>query len=125
MNHAARTAANLQGVHKDLVRVIETQLAKTPSIFVVTEGRRTLERQKQLFAAGATSTLNSRHITGHAVDVGALVNGEIRWDWPLYKNIADALKATAKDLQVAIEWGGDWRTFKDGPHFQLNRKIYP
>ena len=121
----ARTAANLKGIHPDLVKLVEQTLIKYPDMFVVTEGLRTLERQKQLFAAGATTTLKSRHLTGHAFDVAALVNGEVRWDWPLYKRIADAIKSIAKQLDVQIEWGGDWKTFKDGCHFQLNWKRYP
>jgi peptidoglycan L-alanyl-D-glutamate endopeptidase CwlK len=125
MNHDARTAGNLRGVHPVLAGLIVEQLKRTPGLFVVTEGVRTLDRQKQLFAAGATTTLNSRHLTGHAVDLAALVNGEIRWDWPLYKKIADEIKRTASDMGVAIEWGGDFKTFKDGPHFQLNRRFYP
>ena len=121
----SRTEANLQGIHPDLIKLVHQVLGKYPTLFVVTEGLRTLERQKQLFAAGATTTLKSRHITGHAFDVAALVNGEVRWDWPLYKKIADIIKAEAKVLDIGIEWGGDWKTFKDGPHFQLSFKRYP
>lgn len=121
----ARTAANLKGIHPDLIKLVEQTLIKYPDMFVVTEGLRTYERQKQLFAAGATTTLKSRHLTGHAFDVAALVDGEVRWDWPLYKRIADAIKSQAKQLDIGIQWGGDWKTFKDGPHFQLDPKRYP
>ena len=120
-----RTVANLVGLHPDLVKLVEQTLIKYPDYFVVTEGLRTLERQKELFKAGATTTLQSRHLTGHAFDVAALVNGEIRWDWPLYKRIADAIKSIAQQLDIGIQWGGDWKTFKDGPHFQLDPKRYP
>lgn len=97
----------------------------SPIEFVVTEGMRTIERQRQLLAAGATRTLNSRHLTGHAVDLAALVERQIRWDWPLYRKLADAVKVSAKKCGVPIEWGGDWTTFKDGPHFQLPFAAYP
>ena len=120
-----RTEDKLKGVHPDLVAVIHAVRTKFPNMFIVTEGMRTLEKQKLLFASGATTTLNSRHLTGHAVDVAALVDGEIRWDWPLYKKIADVIKAEAVAQKISIQWGGDWKTFKDGPHFQLNPKVYP
>ena len=73
---------------------------------------------------GASKTMNSRHLTGHAVDLAAYVNG-IRWDWPLYPKIADAFKQAALELGVSIVWGGDWTSLKDGPHFELDRKAYP
>jgi peptidoglycan L-alanyl-D-glutamate endopeptidase CwlK len=118
-----RSERNLQGVHKDLVMVV--RLAGKRANFLVTEGLRTVARQKQLVAAGASQTMNSRHLTGHAVDVAALVDGQVRWDWPLYARIADEMKAAAKELNVPIIWGGDWKSLKDGPHFELDRKKYP
>ena len=115
----------LQGVHPDLVRVVERAIDLTPVDFTVLEGLRSPERQQTLVASGASQTLNSRHITGHAVDLGAWVDNQVDWSWPLYAKIANAMKAAAKELGVAIVWGGDWRTFKDGPHFELDRKYYP
>jgi len=118
-----RSEKNLAGVHPDLVKVVR-KTAETMQ-FVVTEGLRTAERQKQLVAAGASQTQKSRHLTGHAVDLAALVGDEIRWDWPLYKKLSDGMKEAAKQLSIPIEWGGDWTTLKDGPHFQLPWKQYP
>lgn len=118
-----RSERNLKGVHPDLVRVVR-RAAKKAS-FIVTEGLRTQARQRQLVEAGASRTMNSRHLTGHAVDVAALVGGKVRWDWPLYAAIAREMKQAAADLGVPLVWGGDWRTFKDGPHFELDRSKYP
>lgn len=123
-NLSPRSRRALEGVHPDLVRVVELAIVKTPVDFVVTEGLRTVARQKQLFAAGATRTMNSRHLTGHAVDVAALVGGKVRWDWPLYPRIADAFKEAAIIERVPIVWGGDWPRFRDGPHFELDRRRY-
>lgn len=120
-----RSKNNLEGVHPDLVKVVKRAIKLTSVDFVVTEGLRTMARQRQLKDAGASRTLNSRHITGHAVDVAALVGRQVRWDWPLYHRIADAFKQAAAELGVPIVWGGDWRTFKDGPHFELDRRTYP
>ncbi len=127
----ARSEKNLEGVHPDLVEVVRAARAywlsrKTdPLGFIVTEGLRTKERQKLLVASGASQTMNSRHLTGHAVDLAATLNGKVSWDWPLYKRLADIMKQEADELGVSIVWGGDWRSFKDGPHFELNRSKYP
>lgn len=119
-----RSRSNLQGVHPDLVRVVERAIELTEVDFVVIEGLRSPARQAELVKAGASQTQNSRHLTGHAVDLAAWV-GTVRWDWPLYPRIAAAVKQAAKELGVPIEWGGDWASFRDGPHFQLPRKVYP
>ncbi len=120
-----RSIERLQGVHPDLVRVVERAIDLTTVDFTVLEGLRSPERQQTLVASGASQTLNSRHITGHAVDLGAWVDNQVDWSWPLYTKIANAMKAAANELGVAIVWGGDWRTFKDGPHFELDRRYYP
>lgn len=120
-----RSRNNLIGVHPDLVRVAKRAIELTKVDFVITEGVRTEERQRELCAAGASKTMNSRHLTGHAIDVAALCDGEVRWDWPLYTEIAKAFKKAAKECGVVIDWGGDWKRFPDGPHFQLNRRRYP
>ena len=119
-----RSQLRLKGVHPDLVRVVEHAINISTSNFTVLEGLRTPQRQKLLRDAGASQTLNSRHITGHAVDLGAIVDGEIRWDWPLYHKIAAAMKQAAKQVGVDITWGGDWK-MRDGPHFELSRRSYP
>jgi peptidoglycan L-alanyl-D-glutamate endopeptidase CwlK len=126
-----RSERNLARVHPDLVKIVRRAAELTAVPFIITEGVRTLERQKQLMRAGASQTLRSRHIPGgklnvsHAVDLAAKVGGVIRWDWPLYERLAVAMKQAARDVGVPLEWGGDWRSFKDGPHFQLPWREYP
>lgn len=115
----------LAGVHPDLVKVVERAIEITEIDFAVLEGVRSKTRQEQLVKAGASQTMKSRHLTGHAVDLGAYVAGSVRWDWPLYHKLAVAVKQAATELQIPIEWGGDWTTFKDGPHWQLPWKEYP
>jgi peptidoglycan L-alanyl-D-glutamate endopeptidase CwlK len=121
----SRSRARLKGVHPDLVRVIELALTYSPHDFLITEGLRTVARQKALLEAGASRTMNSRHITGHAIDFAVLIAGKVRWDWPLYGPVADAFKRAAKELKVPIVWGGDWVSLRDGPHIELRRKEYP
>jgi peptidoglycan L-alanyl-D-glutamate endopeptidase CwlK len=121
---SARSLKRLVGVHPDLVRVVKHAIGITSVDFAVLEGVRSAERQQELVLAGASQTMNSRHLTGHAVDLGAYVAGEIRWDWPLYHKIAAAMIHAASELGVPLEWGGNWK-FKDGPHYQLPWKDYP
>lgn len=115
----------LKGVHPDLVKVVTHALQLSPIDFMITEGLRTLARQKELVAKGASQTMHSRHITGHAVDLAALPNGKLSWVWADYETLNKAMQAAAKDLKVPIEWGGSWKTLKDGPHFQLPFAAYP
>lgn len=124
----ARSLKNLSGVHPDLRKVVD-QVCKTIADdalvqFIVTEGLRTLVRQQELFRAKATRTMNSRHLTGHAFDIAITVNGEVRWDWPLYQDMSVIIKEAAKQVGVDLVWGGDWTTFRDGPHYELNRRSY-
>lgn len=120
-----RSISRMRGVHPHLVAVVNRAIEITEVDFGVTEGLRTVERQKELVAAGASQTMKSRHLTGHAVDLVAYVVGiHVRWDWPLYVKIAEAMKAAAAEQNIPIIWGGDWTTLKDGPHFELDRAIY-
>ena len=108
-----------------MVKVVERAIALSSVDFTVLCGLRTEEEQRKLLAAGASKTMNSRHLTGHAVDLAPMIDGEVRWDWPLYFKLAAAMKEAAADLKVEIAWGGDWKNFRDGPHFELTRKAYP
>ena len=122
---SARSRARLSRVHPALIAVVERAIARTSVDFMIVEGVRTPERQAVLVRAGASRTLKSRHLTGHAVDVAALVDGQVRWDWPLYGRIATAFKAAARKLGTPLTWGGDWLQLRDGPHFELDRRAYP
>jgi peptidoglycan L-alanyl-D-glutamate endopeptidase CwlK len=105
--------------------VVKKAAAMSDLDFTVLEGLRTLDRQKQLMANGATRTMNSRHLTGHAVDLAPMIDGKVSWDWPLYHRLAKIVKAAAAAENVPITWGGDWAKFRDGPHWELSWKAYP
>ena len=125
-----RSLINLKGVHPDLVKVVKQAIHLSTIDFAVLEGVRNAVRQKKLFESGASQTMNSRHIPGadgfaKAVDLGAWVDDQVDWSWPLYAQINAAMQQAAKIQNVPIIWGGGWRTFKDGPHFELDRKAYP
>lgn len=150
-NLSRRSEERLAGLHPDLERVVRLAIRKTSVDFVVLEGLRSLQRQKQLVAQGKSKTLDGRHLTGHAVDLGAYVSGQVSWDWEHYYRLAEAMRDAAIELGVPVVWGGVWDkrlnllhdtklavadyvksrkavgrdAFIDGPHFELDRREYP
>lgn len=115
-----RSMRNLDGVHEDLVRVVLK--ASERQSFLVTEGLRTRERQALMVKTGKSQTKNSRHLYGLAVDVCDM---DGCYDEPDMRAIARSMKSAAAELDIPIQWGGDWRSFQDTPHFELDRKTYP
>ncbi len=148
----AKSLKELEGVHADLVAVVKRAIELTVQDFSVHDGIRTLEEQQRLVDSGASRTLKSRHITGHAVDLVPYINGKLRWEWePIYR-ITDAVRTAAEELGTPIRWGGAWdrlltelddppedivddysarrrragkRAFLDGPHYELPKSEYP
>jgi peptidoglycan L-alanyl-D-glutamate endopeptidase CwlK len=115
----SRSKERLVGVDPRLIKVVERAIEITDIDFTVLEGLRSPERQKQLVNEGFSQTLKSKHLTGHAVDLGALVKGTVSWDKEHYHTIAKAMKKSAEELKINIRWGGDFKSFFDGPHFEL------
>lgn len=146
-----RSLAMLAGVHPLLQGVAHRAIALTRVDFGVTEGLRTVDRQVELLTAGASQTMDSRHLSGHAIDVLAYVGTVGRWDFALYYDIADAFRRASREREVALRWGGCWeridntrtslpdmvaqysarqkargkKPFLDGAHFELDVLEYP
>lgn len=120
-----RSLDRMKGVHEDLVKVMLEAIKESPYDFGITEGLRTPERQKDLYDKGLSRTLQSRHLTGHAVDIAVWFNGKLTWDFDKYDTVAGHILKVAKELKVPVVWGGQWRGLKDGPHFELDKKVYP
>ena len=117
-----RSMQSLSGVHPDLVDVVKLAITITEVDFTVIEGIRNINRQRQLYKAGKSTTMNSRHITGHAID---MVPWPVDWeDLERFNVMAEAMKTAAEVQEIPIVWGGDWKSFYDAPHFELNRKKY-
>ena len=135
-----RSLKNLEGVHPDLVKVVKRAIQISRMDFTVIEGVRTKERQRELVRKGASKTMNSRHITGHAVDIVPVKDGVISWRIDDYYPLAEAMATAADELGVRVRWGGAWsiinnrknhpsdwiKTYRaaggkfiDGPHFEL------
>ena len=145
-----RSLERLDGVHPALIFCVKYAIKVSKVDFGVTEGVRTLRRQKELLKAKKTQTLKSKHLTGHAVDLLAYLNGEACWELNLYDEIADAMREAAIKYKVKMVWGGSWysvpdirkwngsmeeahlkylcdkmkqgkRPFIDAPHFQISK----
>lgn len=114
-----RSLNNLKGVDEDLVAVVKRAIEITEIDFGVTEGIRTLDRQEELFKKGLSKTMKSKHLIGRAVDLVAYVDGKVSWEKEDYYPIALAMERAAIELNVKIKWGGDFKSFFDGPHFEL------
>ncbi|OOR83979.1 hypothetical protein B0180_05665 [Moraxella canis] len=135
-----RSLKNLQGVNPNLVKVVKRAIELTDTDFAVIEGLRTKARQAELVKKGASKTMNSKHLTGHAVDIAPVVDGKISWDFNHYYPLAKAMAKAATELGVKVRWGGAWTNimgksgtpqdwvkayragggrFLDGPHFEL------
>ncbi|RIJ04139.1 M15 family peptidase [Achromobacter sp. K91] len=122
-----RSLDRLVGVHPDLTAIVKLAIQRTTVDFTVIEGVRTLERQHGYVARGSSQTMASYHLPqadglSHAVDLAPLIDGMIPWsNWQAFAGLAQVVKACAAELGVPVEWGGDWKTLKDGPHFQIPR----
>ena len=114
-----RSKEKLGTVDIRLQNLMNVAIKESPYDFSITEGIRTMKRQKELLAQGKSKTLKSYHLTGKAVDLAVSINGKVTWDCKYYKEVANHIKEVARKLGYVITWGGDWKTFKDGPHFQI------
>lgn len=103
-----RSIKNLYGVNPDLIEVVFKAIEISKQDFCVFEGLRTLEKQKENIAKGVSKTLNSKHLTGNAVDLVAWVNKNYSWEWEYYYPIADAMQESAIALGYPVVWGGCW-----------------
>jgi peptidoglycan L-alanyl-D-glutamate endopeptidase CwlK len=115
----------LEGVHSDLQRLVRLMAENSPMPFMVYEGLRTEEKQAEYVAAGTSTTMNSRHLTGHAVDLIPLVDGQPTYDWSYYNAFALGMKGASDMCLIPVHWGGDWKSFPDGAHWELPWDAYP
>ena len=124
-----RSINNLVGVHPKLVKCVTRALELTEQDFTVVEGLRTMAKQREYYAKGASKTLHSYHLEqqdgyGHAVDLYPYYDGSVQCEAPKarFDAIAEAMKDAAAELKIRVTWGGDWRGAWDTPHFQLEPK---
>ena len=117
-----KSLAKLSEVNPDLQKLVKNAIGLSTIDFGISEGMRTKERQKILYDTGKSQTMNSRHLTGHAVDVYAWKDGAVSWEFEDYETINVAFSQASKLTNIPYVWGGSWKSFKDGPHFELKRE---
>lgn len=115
----SRSLGNISGTHPELQRVILRALELSPVDFLVTDGLRTLAEQRRFVATGKSKTMKSKHLTGRAIDYVAWANGTFTYNYSKMLSISKAFKAASAELDIPIDWGGDWKSFVDTPHIQL------
>lgn len=134
---SATSLRRLAVVHPDLIRVAVLGIQRSPIDFAVSEGAREIERQRELLAKGWSKTLSSKHLIqpdgfAHAFDIVAVGDldrdGDVdaqdkalTWDRGLYTEISAAMLGAAATLGVRVRWGGSFKSFFDGPHYELAR----
>ena len=128
-----RAKGKREGVHPDMVAVVERAIELTKVDFGVTYGVRTVEEQEKLVASGRSQTMKSKHLIqdsgySHAVDVLAYIDGDVCWELNVYDEICDAMAAAAKETGASIKWGAAWsegdiRTYKGSAEDAMNAYI--
>lgn len=104
----------LEGVDDRLVKVTTTALTKYAQVdFGVSSGVRTIEEQRQLVASGKSTTMESKHLTGDAVDLYPYYDGKAHWDVESYQDLVMAMKQAAQEHNVKIKWGGSWQPLEE------------
>ena len=103
-----KSLERLSTVKPELQSVVKRAIELSSVDFRVIEGVRTLERQQYLLKKGATRTLKSKHLTGDAVDLAPVIDGQVSWDWQYFHPIAEAMKKAAAEQDILIRWGGTW-----------------
>jgi peptidoglycan L-alanyl-D-glutamate endopeptidase CwlK len=117
-----KSIAKLKEVHPHIQELVKSAINLSTIDFGISEGMRTRDRQQILYDTGKSQTMNSRHLTGHAVDVYAWKDGAVSWEFEDYETINIAFGKASKLTNIPYVWGGSWKSFKDGPHFELMRE---
>lgn len=118
----ARDRKRLAGVHHDLIRVVER--ARRDVEFYVAEGVRSVERQRELVKRGFSRTMDSRHLTGHAVDLYPVSDVPVpSMTGRDLAPVVSAMRRAAAAEGVRLVHGADWGW--DHPHHELDRREYP
>lgn len=139
-----RSRLRLRGVDERLADCVHCAITITPIDFCVLEGLRTQERQRELVDRGSSHTMHSKHLTGHAVDLGVMDGRRVSWHWQDYVRLAYVMRDASAHVGCLLRWGGCWavlhpetspsvavseyvalrrkqgrRPFLDGPHFEI------
>lgn len=119
-----KSLEKLNSVDLKLKFLAEEVLKISPFDFGITEGFRDRATQNKYFQDGKSkcdgiNTL-SKHQLGQAIDIMVYdENGKRTWQEKYYYQVAGVFKAVAKQMNINIRWGGDFKSIVDMPHFEL------
>jgi len=116
-------------LHPLLQMVLDEAIESPPFDFGLHEGQRSLERQKALYDEGK-SQIDGISCRGYhnykpslAFDFHCAIRGHT-WDPIHLEKIARHIQAVAKRrFNMSLQWGGDWKRFKDYPHLQMSKSF--
>ncbi|OMD85626.1 peptidase M15 [Paenibacillus odorifer] len=132
----SKSSKRLVGLHPVVLAaatvLIERCYARGVPI-VITQGLRTIAEQDALYAQGRTKSGSivtnakggySYHNFGLAVDFALLLPNGSSVSWDMNRdyngnNIKDWIEVVEEAKKLGFDWGGDWTSFKDYPHFQM------
>lgn len=100
--------AHLVGVQPKLICCVRYAIKRTQQDFTVFEGLRSIERQRELVAKGASRTLDSYHLDGFAVDLVPWIAGRAQWQPAPCIEVARMMQQASWDLAVRLVWGAVW-----------------
>lgn len=122
----------LMYLHTNLQKFFIELLKISPYDFSISQGVRSAEEQNKLYQQGRTTSgkiitncdgykIKSKHQVksdgfGYAGDIAIFINGKATWEEKYYKEVARTGRVLMQKYN--IEWGGDWKKFKDLPHFE-------
>ena len=137
----------MKGVHPKLIELMKKAISNSPYDFKIVQGLRTAAYQNELYQQGRTRpgkivtkldgyNKKSNHQAksdgyGHAVDIAVCGQYDQNGNYVKYTTDAEMfdnkklveisrhVKAVAKEMGMEIEWGGDWKTLYDTPHYEL------
>jgi peptidoglycan L-alanyl-D-glutamate endopeptidase CwlK len=129
----ATSKQRLLGCDSKLQLLFTEAIKESPYTFKITCGLRTVAEQQSLYAIGRSKAgkivtmidgikKKSKHNYNPslAVDIAIIdENNKLTWQEKYYIIVSNHVKEVAKNLKINIKWGGDFKSFKDYPHYEL------
>ena len=113
----------LSTCNTEIQLIIRKALQISPIDFGVSCGHRTVEQQQIEFKAGRSHldgiNKKSKHnlLPSKGIDLYAYVNGKADYSDKYMGILAGVILSIAKDMGIELEWGGNWKSLKDMPHY--------
>lgn len=121
-SRSEKTIATLLPEAQPIARALVQKAAASGIAIKIISGLRTYAEQEALYAQGRTTPGAivtrarggySNHNFGIAFDIGVFEGNKYLPESPKYKAVG------VLGMDLGLEWGGNWKTIVDQPHFQL------